>query len=271
MNDNYEYEYDLEEDYGQAGPTEEEWRAEIEKDLLLRTDRAINNYNKHYKHDKNEINTDIDITGFANDNQQDIDFVTPWQASPSEDMSLSQEAKRGNVSGEADATISYMKLDLFNNATNEEAEENVYHLHAKLSVKKHNDPNWLHASCSLNSEKRMAKRGLRMDNPKHKDHWIAVENTYIELREQYKDTRVSKFYLSGQQKGKSIKGLSLVLSHQAGVAVVIKGTKIHPIQISTNGLTQLQRRKHLIMSGTWTDDTVRPDNELDVDDWLGGL
>lgn len=249
MNENYEYEYQLE-------------------DIFLPVDRAINNYNKHYKHDKNEINTVKDIT-LLSDNQQDIDSVTPCQASPKEQGSLSQEAKRGNVSGATQKAISYMKLDLFNNATDEEMAENVYRLHAKLSIKLHNDPNWNHASCSLNSEKRMAKRGLRMDNPKHLAHWTTVEETYIEMRELYKDTRVSKFYQSGQQKGKSVKGLSLVLSHQAGIAVVIKGTDIHPISLSNKDLTQLQRRKHIIMSGTWTDDTVRPDNELDVDDWLG--
>jgi hypothetical protein len=271
MNDNYEYEYELEEDYGQAGPTEEEWRAEIENDLLLRSDRAINKYYNYNKHNKNEINTDIDITGIAIDNQQDIDFVTSSEDLSSEDMSPSLKAKRGNVSGAPQMAISYMKLDLFNNATNEELSENVYRLHAKLSVKKQNDPNWLHASSSLNSEKRMAKRGLRMDNPKHLAHWTTVENTYIELKEQYKDTRVSKFYLSGQQKGKSIKGLSLVLSHQAGVAVVIVGTEIHLMQMSTQGLTQTQRQKHIIMTGTWTDDSVPDDNELDVNDWLGGL
>lgn len=246
----------------------DEYEYELE-DNFLPVDRAINNYNKHYKHDKNEINTVNDITGYANDNQQDIDSVTSWEASPKEQSALSPKAERASVSAATPKAISYMKLDLFNNASSEDLAEDVYQLHAKLSIKLHNDPNWNHASSSLNSEKRMAKRGLRMDNPKHAAHWDIVQQVYAELHAMYKDTRASKFYQSGQQKGKSIKGLSLVLSREAGLAVVIKGVEQYPIPLANKGLSQLQRKKHIIMSGTWVDDQVRPENELDVDDWLG--
>lgn len=241
----------------------EQGLAEVEKN------RAINNYDKHYKHNKNEINTVKDNTGDTSGNQEDLDFVPPWQASPSEHKESGQEAKRGSVSAAPQTAISYLKIDLFNNASDKELEDNIYKLHVKLSVKKHNDPNWLHASASLNSEKRMAKRGLRMDDPKHRAHWDTVEQIYSEMRADYKDTKVSKFYQAGGHKGKSIKGLSIVLSHGAGIGIVIKGTDMYAVKLSDQGLNQAQRRKHMIMSGTWTDDTVRPDNELNVDDWLG--
>jgi hypothetical protein len=78
--------------------------------------------------------------------------------------------------------------------------------------------------------------------------------------------------MSGEQKGKSIKGLSVVVSRLGEVAVVIKGTDIYRITLSNKELTATQRKKHIISSGTWTDDNVRSDDELNVDDWLrGGL
>jgi hypothetical protein len=253
---------------------EEEYEYEYEyeyegEDIFLPKYRAINKHNKHYKHDKNEINTVKDITHLS-DNQKQIDSVTPWQASPSEVSSPSQEAERVSGSRPPQTAISYMKLDIFNNASGEELAENVYHLHAKLSIKMVNTPNWHYASSSLNSEKRMAKRGLRMDNPEHSQHWDMVQQLFAEFKQDYKDVRASKFYQSGQQKGRSIKGLSLVLSRQAGIAVVIKGTVTYPFSLSDKGLTPLQRKRHIILSGTWTDDSVVRSDELNVDDWLRG-
>lgn len=232
--------------------------------------RAINNYNKHYKHDKDEISTDIDITGVANGYQELIDSVTPWQATPSEVSSPSQEAKRGSGSRPSQTAISYMKLDLFNNATDEELADNIYHLHAKLSIKIVDMPKWLHASASLNSEKRMAKRGLRMDNPQHRQHWEQVQQIYAEMKQEYKDVRASKFYQAGAQKGRSIKGLSLVLSQRAGIAIIIKGTDIYAVSLTDKDLTPLQRKRHIISSGVWTDDSIVRSDELNVDDWLKG-
>jgi hypothetical protein len=238
---------------------------------MAEINRAINKHYKHYKHDKNEISTVNDITHLS-DNQKQIDSVTPWQASPSMAGSSSQEAKGGNVSRPPQMAISYMKLDIFNNATDEELSDNVYRLHAKLSLKLLGMPSWMHASASLNSDKRMAKRGLRMDNKEHSQHWEQVQELYAEFKQEHKDTRVSKFYMSGEQKGKSIKGLSVVVSRLGEVAVVIKGTDIYPITLSNKELTAIQRKKHIISSGTWTDDNVRSDDELNVDDWLrGGL
>ena len=236
---------------------------------MAEKNRAINNYNKHYKHDKNEISTVNDITHLS-DNQKQIDFVTSWQASPSEDSSPSQEAKGGNVIRPPQMAISYMKLDIFNNATDLELAEDIYRLHAKLSIKLHDTPNWSHASASLNSEKRMAKRGLRMDDPRHQAHWNTVQQLHSEFKQEHKDVRVSKFYQAGGQKGKSIKGLSIVISRLGQLAVVVRGTDVYPVSLSGKDLTPLQRRKHLISSGTWTDDTQRADSELDVDDWLRG-
>lgn len=231
---------------------------------ILTKNRAILNNIKYNKNDKN-IKTLNDITD--SEYQKVNDFVTSCQASPQ--GAIPQEA-RGI--GSSPAPWGYLKLDLFDNATDEQLADNQQHLHAKLSIKRQNNPDWLYASAGLNSEKRMAKRGLRMDNTDDRLHWECVQKVYALMKEDYENIRASKFYKAGSQKGKTIKGLSVVVGQTATVgeyaAVVIKGSDVYPINLTADGLTARQRQRHIIASGEWKDGEGSS-NELTVDDFLG--
>ena len=119
----------------------------------------------------------------------------------------------------------------------------------------------------------MAKRGLNLSKPADAEHWETIQTVYATMREEYRDVRVSKFYQAGNQKGKTIKGLSLVVGEDVKIGeyagVIIKGTECYAMQLSGNNLSTLQRKKHIVASGEWKDGQGSS-NELNVDDWLRG-
>ena len=227
--------------------------------------RAMLNNIKHDKHDK-DIKTIKDITG---SDYQQIDAIAPLGETSSLDSSLSQKACRGNGSGAPKSPVIYMKLDLFDNALGNSQSK----LHVKLNVKLQDDANWHSYGAGLNCQRRMAKRGLDMDKPKERQHWDLLEELALEMAGIYQDIRISKFYIAGNQKGNTVKRLSIVLGkkRQDGeyYGVVVRGTTLNEFNLSAKGLTTAQRRQHVIASADWTNGATQKKTSYDIDDLMG--
>jgi hypothetical protein len=259
MNDNYEYEYDLEEDYGQAGPTEEEWRAEIEKDLLLRTDRANINNNNNIKNNKDnkDIKTFNDSTS-ASDNQELIGYAPLASASQKKQGVVGQK-KRGNVSA---APWNYLKIDLFDNADINSTVKGQRNFKLKLSFIYPDGPNQT-LSAGMNTEWRFAKRGFDFNDPDDLTHYNLLETVYRETKDQYDNVRVSKCYdnIKGQ-KGRSVVGESVILSELPTVGeylvTLVEGIEVYDIRLSNKDLTAIQRKNNCIASGHIGESTQLP-------------
>lgn len=248
---------------------------EIQKQIdLMLLDRANIKYNKHDKHDNNDKHYNKHINTFndgalTSDNQEVIGFASFEQE---QSQKQSQELSKGVVITKN--PWAYLKLDLFNNASIEDLKQNITKLHCNLSIKQDNNPDWIRAGAALNSDKRMAKRGLNLTDKKLADHWDKIQEVYNVFKQSgYSNVRASKFYKPGKgQKGKSIKGFAIVLGadDEQGKysAVIIKGTDIYDIELNGNNLTQTQRKKNIIASGEWQ--ANKSDyTDLTVDDFLG--
>lgn len=110
-------------------------------------------------------------------------------------------------------TWDYIKLDLFDNSTNEDLAKGKTKLKLALNIKKTGQTAWLSFNAQLNSPIRNMKRNLD-DATWNGEHYMNVRQSYTELKHIYQDVRVSKFYEKGyaNHKGKSVEFLSVIVA-----------------------------------------------------------
>ena len=114
-----------------------------------------------------------------------------------------------------DSTIpekwNYIKLDLFNNATDEELVRNKNKFKLAIAIKVNDKDEWVYYRALLNSPFRNLKRGL--DSATYENaHYSNVKEAYQEIKQSYPDVRVSKTYAKGQFiKGQTTEDFSVIL------------------------------------------------------------
>jgi hypothetical protein len=264
MNDEYQYEYDYETDnYGQPGPTEEEWRAEIEKDLLLGLGRANIKDNKNIKNDKNtkDLKTFKDITQMS-DNQELVCFAPLASASQKTPEGFVAQGEGVSVIAEKATPWSHLKIDLFDNASIKETVKGERKFKLKLGFVFADRPNQS-LSAGLNHEWRFVKRGFDFSDSDDLAHYNLLEELYRTAKEEYTDVRASKCYdnIRGQ-KGRSIIGISVIVCANETVGeyfvILINGTDVYDMTLSNKNLSISQQKNNCIASGSMGTATTLP-------------
>jgi hypothetical protein len=146
----------------------------------------------------------------------------------------------------------YIKIDLFDNSTNEDLAKGKTKLKIALNIKKTGQTKWNSFNAGLNTPIRNMKRGLdgvTWDGP----HYMGVRESHAELKTIYSDVRASKFYEKGYKgKGTSIEELSVIVAQhpQEGCYVVnLHFADQQWVWLMRGGkgfLSQTQRKKGMI-------------------------
>jgi len=167
----------------------------------------------------------------------------------------------------------YLKLDLFDNATEKEMMLDKQVLKLAISFQKQDNQEWQYLRAKLNSPLRMMRRGV--DKEKHDTkHYKLVEDFYNEIKASYgKDLirlNASKTYRKGYaQTKRSVNGISAVVwrdqSHWA-VGLVIKHD-IYVYQLTNKNISKQARCKGVIATCKASHAQVGY-NMYDADDFL---
>lgn len=201
------------------------------------------------------LTTNNNITHYALDEQQCID-TSLFETSFGEETSSprSQGAERGVVISETrPPEWSYVKLDLFDNATTEELAQCRRRLKLNVSILKATDGQWIYARASLNGPWRNVKRGLDFEDPEQRGHYYTLKTEREELIAMGLIPNSSKCYLKGAtQKGSTILGLSVIVCPlpEPGdyLASVIYGLRVYRYVMTNQHITQIQLRAGIICS-----------------------
>lgn len=141
-----------------------------------------------------------------------------------------------------------LKLDLFNNATDDDLVSDRYKLKLSASLQSHDATydTWNRFRSSLNSEPRMLTRGTQ-SNEHDGYHYKMTRELYREIREDSNPTRIniSKFYTQGNKRVLPNFSCCVASIDDEWIAWLIKG---HTIYGYTLGETpnSLQRRNNII-------------------------
>lgn len=170
-------------------------------------DRTIINNNNNYNNDNN------DSYNLCSSEQQNLTDVCDIGVASLRETS--QEKLPANLTI-IDQTIpqnwDYIKLDLFNNASDADLIKNKNKFKLAISIKRTDKEGWVNFRALLNSPFRNLKRGLDSETYDN-EHYTNVRESYAELKEHYPNTTVSKTYMKGQfVKGQTAEDLSVVLS-----------------------------------------------------------
>ena len=210
--------------------------------------------------------TNNNITHYALDEQQCVDtslFETPLEAETSSPGS--QGAERGIVISEPKPPEwSFVKLDLFDNATTEEIAQARRRFKLNVSILRATDGQWIYARASLAGPWRNVKRGLDFEDAEQRSHYYTIKTERELLVATGLVPCSSKCYLKGAtQKGSTILGLSVIVSPLPDVgeylACVIYGRRVFRYVMNSQHLTQAQRRSGIVCSTqTQRTNTHRP-------------
>lgn len=222
--------------------------------------RANNINNTNNTNNYTNIKTFIDFA--EDDNQKHLDFVPPWQASPSEDKESSQEAERGSDSAAA-PPWKYIKIDLYDNTTTSEQIKGIRKLGVKINYLLPGQTTYKRLSAKMGGRWRDVKRG--MDLTGNQDdilHYNKIQEMYELFKQDLNNVSASKCYESATKgKGNSIFGLSVVLGEmpQDGeyVIAVVYEDNVQLILLDNKHLTQAQKDKNQIASGSWGNSNVQ--------------
>jgi hypothetical protein len=167
----------------------------------------------------------------------------------------------------------YLKLDLFDNATEEEMMLDKQVLKLAISFQKQDSQDWHYLRAKLNSALRMMRRGV--DKEKHDaKHYKLVEDFHNELQAAHgKDLirlNASKTYRKGYAETKrSVNGISAVVWRDQtnwSVGLVIKHD-IYVYKLKTRHISKKARRQGVIATCNVTHAQVGY-NMYDADDFL---
>jgi hypothetical protein len=208
------------------------------------------------------LTTNNNITHYAPSEQQCLDASLSETSFGTETSSpKSQGAERGVVISEPKPPEwSYVKLDLFDNATLEELTQGRRRLKLNVSILRATDGKWIYARASLNGPWRNVKRGLDFDDPEQRGHYYTLKTEREELIATGLIPNSSKCYLKGAtQKGSTILGLSVIVCPlpAAGeyLACVIYQRGVYRYHMTSQHITQTQLRAGIICS-TQTQRTI---------------
>jgi len=208
------------------------------------------------------LTTNNNITHYAPAEQQCLDASLSETSFEAETSSPgSQGAERGVVISEPKPPEwSYVKLDLFDNATTEELAQCRRRLKLNVSILRATDGKWIYARASLNGPWRNVKRGLDFTDPEQRGHYYTLKTEREELIATGLIPNSSKCYLKGAtQKGSTILGLSVIVSAlpEAGeyLACVVYGSRVYRYHMTNQHITQTQLQAGIICS-TQTQRTV---------------
>jgi hypothetical protein len=275
----YEYEYEY---YPETGDIEQDWinkqtskvveydelaavdkqrmdlvrhRAREQMDFFS-LDRANINNTNNIKNDK-DIKTFNDITPWS-DNQELVCSAPLVPASQEERKASSQKA-RGIGST---APWSHLKIDLFDNATEQQTVKGVRQFKLKLGFVYPDKPNQS-LSAGLNHAWRFVKRGFDFNDSDDLAHYNLLEQLYQTAKDEYSDVRASKCYdnIRGQ-KGRSIIGISVILCQMADPGeyyiILIDGKDCYDITLTNKNLTLNQQKNNCVASGSMGTATTLP-------------
>jgi hypothetical protein len=242
MANEYEYEYEYE-----------------GEDIFLPTGRVIINNNNNNNNTIMTIKTINDDAGKTSDNQVTSVLRTPL----GEDQEPSQKACRGNGSG-ATPPWKYIKVDLFNNVNASDGAKNIKKRKLKLNYLIPGQTSYKRVSAALDGRWRDIKKGMDLTGCKEDiDHYTKLEEVYIKLTDELTNVSASKCYHAvAKGKGNSVLGLSVVVGELPNIghylAAIVFNDQIQYIELFNNLLTQEQRNKNQIGTGSWgTSNTTR--------------
>ena len=141
--------------------------------------------------------------------------------------------------------VKSLKLDLFNNATDEDLlyDKNKFKLAMNI-IKADGDK--IQCAAALNSPIRNFKRGIVNKNSQHYKIMaeLIVENKHLP------EFRVSKFYQSANKQMITIQEWSVCLWQltEGYMCVLVMGTDIMPVYLSDKNITRKQRANNVIAS-----------------------
>jgi hypothetical protein len=219
------------------------------------TDRTIiNNLN-------NIINNNNNIYDLSSDEEQMsmgslCSVVAPSSATQEKHL-VKPGAQVGNPASTLmtiiDETIpakwNYIKLDLFNNATDAELVRNKNRFKLAIAIKVDGKDEWVYYRALLNSPFRNLKRGLDSDTYDN-EHYTNVREAYAEIKQDFPDVRVSKTYAKGQFiKGQTTEELSVILVPlEQGYAVNLHVKGMNWMWKLSSEITPKQRKNRVIGS-----------------------
>lgn len=137
----------------------------------------------------------------------------------------------------------YAKIDLFDNATQEQLILNKSQYKAAMNIKLTGEDGWARYWVALNSPKRHVWR--RIKEHKNEPHYRLVKKIMDSMDTDY---RVSKFY---DEDGTSVLGLTgfLVPAEEGYTFMLVYEEQVILFELSGQGLTTAQRAKNMIASG----------------------
>lgn len=146
-----------------------------------------------------------------------------------------------------------LKLDLFDNATQEQLAENKQMLKLAISIQKENSSDWMYYRAKLNSPLRNMRRGVTDEHDRK--HYKLVEDLYHNIRAELGTNLIrinaSKIYKKGYADTKrSVDAFSTVLWRDQthwNVALVVK-YDIYYYNLNGANLSKKQRSTGIIAS-----------------------
>lgn len=215
-------------------------------------DRAIHNNINYDNYDNDYINdlTTINDSTHLSDNHNPGCFAN----SLAETSSVSPASPNtGIVDAIASSSVvlppdwRYLKIDLANNASNEELAKNKNRYKLSFSVLSTRNGGYQYFKALMNSDFRFLKRGLTAEEY-DTEHYHIIQEIYKHRKSNSDFCRASKCYLKGQRyKGQSIQQLSTVLTRIDEQYIVDLVIGDHWMEFQLNGqLTQAQRKNNFI-------------------------
>lgn len=141
----------------------------------------------------------------------------------------------------------YVKLDLFNNATNDELIKGKNKFKLAISVKVDDKQDWQRFRVLLNSPFRNLKRGLDITTYEN-THYTHVAECYRLIKEEYPITFVSKAYKANQKiKGQTVEELTAILAQtEEGYSVNLHFKNMSWYWELSPEVSQSQRKQNMI-------------------------
>ena len=234
-----------------------------QEEIFLPQGRANIKNNNNNNNKINNIKTFNDDAGKTSDNQVTPVLRTPLgEASPPESGVLGQEARGVSVIAET-PPWKYIKVDLYDNATDQDLAKGIRKLKLKLSYLLPGQTSYKKVTASLGGRWRDVKRGMDLtSNQDDIQHYNKIQEVYELFGNELTNASASKcFESSTKGKGNSIFGLSVVLGElptygEYAVAVIFED-QAQIIQLEGQYLTPAQRKKNQIATGSWGTSNVQ--------------
>jgi hypothetical protein len=147
----------------------------------------------------------------------------------------------------------YLKLDLFNNASDQELMRDIEKLKLSVSIKTDKSNDWQYFRAQLNSPKRHYKRGV--DKDWDWSHYGSVLKEYDNIVAEYQPERIniSKLYQKGYAETRHIiEGLSCCVfrSKDRWISIIYYTDQRIVVELDTNQLSINQKRNNIIATAT---------------------